>query len=503
MKYESTRGKSKKAVSTEAIIRGIASDGGLYVPTKLIHVDYFNYIDLTYQQRAFNIFKQFLSDYEDQEIIECIENAYNLDNFDSKDIVKIVDLNSNMSILELWHGPTYAFKDIALQILPYFLTKAIVKTDEKKEILILVATSGDTGKAALEGFKNVDNTDIVVFFPKDGVSEIQELQMVTQEGDNLTVIKVEGNFDDTQSGVKSIFLDEDIRSIASEKNYIFSSANSINWGRLLPQIVYYISAYSDMVKKGTIEDGEKINICVPTGNFGNILAAYYAKIMGLPVNKLICASNKNNILTEFLSTGTYDINRDIYKTISPSMDILISSNLERLLFDLTGRDSKMVSKWMEDLKTKGSYTVDEKTKKKLDSIFFAGYCNDEETKGTIENIYNEFGYLVDTHTAVAIDVYDKYIISTQDMSKSLITSTASPFKFASSVIKAIKGDESIENKTEMELLEMLSEESGLKIPDNLSSLNKKDILHHHVVKTDDMEKIIIEHIAKRREKEQK
>jgi threonine synthase len=502
MKYESTRGRAKKVSAAQAIKSGIASDGGLFVPLKLAHIDYYKYLDMTYQQRSFNIFKEYLGGFDDDEIDECIRNAYNDKNFDTANIVKIVRLNGNMSILELWHGPTCAFKDIALQILPYFLKIALKKTGEKKDLMILVATSGDTGKAALEGFKDVDRTDIVVFFPKDGVSLIQELQMTSQNGKNVTVVKVDGNFDDAQNGVKEIFADRDISDLASENGFIMTSANSINWGRLLPQVVYYISAYADMVKDKTIEDGEKINICIPTGNFGNILAAYYAKAMGLPVNKLICASNENNILTEFFMTGIYDINRKFYKTISPSMDILVSSNLERLLFELSGRNARLVSQWMKGLKNSGRYQVDEKTQKKMSSIFFAGYCNDEDTLGTIKEIYEKFGCLVDTHTAVAIDVYDKYIVSTQDLSKTLIASTASPYKFCRSVARAILGSEASDNRTETELMKMLRDKTGISIPVGLQELDGRPVLHETVCRKDEMKDLIIKHIVEKGEEKQ-
>jgi len=497
MKYESTRGKAEKVESAHAIKAGIAPDGGLYVPDRIPHIDYFKYLDLDYRKRALDIFRKFLTDFSDPELIDCIETAYSPEKFDVSGIVSTVRLNENMSILELWHGPTYAFKDIALQILPCFLAKAVEKTGENKKILILVATSGDTGKAALEGFCNVEGTDIIVFFPKDGVSRMQALAMLTQEGENVSVIEVEGNFDDAQNGIKEIFSNEGLCRYALENEFMFSSANSINWGRLLPQIVYYFSAYLDMVKQDTIEDGEKINVCIPTGNFGNILAAYYAKIMGLPVNKLICASNENNILTDFMITGVYDTKREFIKTISPSMDILISSNLERLLFELTGRDEERVSRWMKELGETGRYQIDNKTHKKISSVFFAGFCNEEETLGTVEDIFNKFGYLIDPHTAVAIDVYDKYIVSTQDMSKTLIASTASPFKFEKSVSRAILGEDRVEGRSERELQRELSEETNQEIPAGLLELHEKKILHHRSCRRQDMGKIVREYIDKR------
>ena len=497
MKYESTRGRAKKVAAAYAIKLGIAPDGGLYVPDKIAHIDYYKYINMTYQQRAFHIIREYLPDFDDSEIIECIENAYNADNFDIDSIVKTTMLTKNMGILELWHGPTYAFKDLALQILPYFLTKAVRKTGEKKDVLILVATSGDTGKAALEGFKDIEGVDIIVFFPTDGVSSMQKLQMVTQEGKNLKVINVDGNFDDAQSAVKDVFIDNDIISIAKDNGLLFSSANSINWGRLLPQVVYYVSAYADMVKDGHIQDGEKINICIPTGNFGNILAAYYAKAMGLPVNRLICASNENNILTDFIITGIYNTNREFVKTISPSMDILVSSNLERLLYEMTGRNSKQVTHWMQELKANGVYEVDDKTKKKLKEVFFAGFCSDKDTFATISDIYDKFGYLVDPHTAVAIDVYDKYIVSTQDLSKTLIASTASPFKFPESVAQAVLGPEAAPFNSVSRLLKLLSEKTGIDIPAGLKGLEDRKILHDKVCGKNEIAEAVLDYITGR------
>ena len=481
MFYKSTRGKGNKITSAEAIKRGIAADGGLFVPENIIEFNLEQIQQLsnmTYQERALKIFEGYLDDYTENELKDCIYKAYTKEKFETEAIAPLYKLYDSVSILELWHGPTSAFKDMALQILPRFMVKALEKTGEKEEIVILVATSGDTGKAALEGFKDVDGTRIIVFFPSEGVSQVQKMQMITQEGKNVYSVAVNGNFDDAQNGVKRIFGDEDVCDLMSENGYKFSSANSINWGRLVPQIVYYFSAYADLVKNNEIEVGEKINFVVPTGNFGNILAAYYAMQMGLPVNRLICAANENNVLTDFINTGVYDRKRNFKKTLSPSMDILISSNLERLLYLITDENSKQVSTWMNSLKKDGVYSVDAETKKKIQSIFWSGYSTDSDTLKTIESVFIETGYVLDTHTAVAVDVYDKYVISTSDITKAVIVSTASPFKFNESVVKAISGEDAVQGKSEFELLDILSEKAKLNIPGGLKNLNKKPVLHN-------------------------
>lgn len=483
MLYRSTRGKSSNVSSAEAIKRGLAADGGLFVPEKTVHFDkeqIQKMSEMTYQERALKILEGYLDDYTLSELTDCVNQAYTAQKFGSEAIAPLHKLYDSVNVLELWHGPTSAFKDMALQILPHFLVKALKKTGEKEEIVILVATSGDTGKAALEGFKDVSGTRIIVFYPSEGVSQVQKMQMVTQEGSNVYSIAVNGNFDDAQNGVKRIFSDEDVAALLHDNGYKFSSANSINWGRLVPQIVYYFSAYADMLKNKEIEAGEKINFVVPTGNFGNILAAYYAMQMGLPVNKLVCASNDNNVITDFINTGIYDRNREFKKTLSPSMDILISSNLERLLHLVTGGSSEQVAGWMNKLKNEGAYGVDQETKKKIQSVFWAGYSNDSDTLKTIESVYSETGYVLDTHTAVAVDVYDKYVISTSDVTKAVIVSTASPFKFNESVVKAIAGEEAVNGKTEFELLSVLSEKSGLTIPVPLKELDKKPVLHKEI-----------------------
>ena len=496
MLYESTRGKLKDIKSADAIKMGIASDGGLFVPkenVKLEHEVLEQMINMNYLERAAKILKPFLGDYTQKEVEECINNAYNLNKFDTKDISPIHKLSDTAYILELWHGPTCAFKDMALQILPHLMVKAMQKTNETKEIVILVATSGDTGKAALEGFKDVKGTKIIVFYPYKGVSQIQEMQMVTQEGNNVFPIAVKGNFDDAQSGVKKIFADLELMKAMDKKGYRFSSANSINWGRLVPQIVYYFSAYADMVRNDWIKFGQDVNIAVPTGNFGNVLAAYYAMKMGLPVNKLICASNENNVLTEFVNTGIYNKNRVFKKTISPSMDILISSNLERLLYEMTGHDSKLINQWMRKLSTEGIYEILESTKTKIHEIFWAEYSSEENTTDTIKAVYDKYRYLIDTHTAVGVNVYEKYKEATRDRTKTIIASTASPFKFNESVSKAILSDEIVKGKNEFDLLEILSKESGTAVPKGLRDLNKKEIKHNKVCEREEM-KLQIERI---------
>jgi threonine synthase len=479
--------------SADAIKLGIAPDGGLFVPqekVKLSPAHIMNFSEMNYNARAVEILKLFLTDFTQDEIKECVDKAYNKDKFETENIAPVYKLNDSVYFLELWHGPTCAFKDMALQILPHLLTKAVLKTGEDKEVVILVATSGDTGKAALEGFKDVEGTRIIVFYPDNGVSEIQKLQMITQEGQNVGVCAVEGNFDDAQNGVKAIFTDSAYNDLLEKYNFRLSSANSINWGRLVPQIIYYFSAYADLLKNEEIKEGEKINIVVPTGNFGNILAAYYAKEMGLPVNKLICASNENNVLTEFIRTGVYDRNREFRTTLSPSMDILISSNLERLLFDVTGHDDLRVKQWMQELKETGRYEVHDITKQKIKEIFWAGYCDDEATSQTIKETEMNYSYVIDTHTAVAKNVYDQYARETGDNTKTVIASTASPFKFNQSVLMALAGEEEIQGKSEFELLEILAEKSGLRIPKSLSQLKDKAILHNIKCKKEEMEKVV-------------
>lgn len=494
MKYCSTRDKSISISSAEAIKKGISEEGGLFVPESIPAMalnEIASLSELCYVDRAKQILSKFLTDYTPEEIADCASKAYSAEKFGSDSVAPVVALDDKMHILELWHGPTCAFKDMALQILPHLLTKAVKKTGEDKTIAILVATSGDTGKAALEGFKDVDGTVIQVFYPKQGVSEIQKLQMVTQEGGNVSVVAVEGNFDDAQTGVKKIFTDSAYKAELLEKNYALSSANSINWGRLVPQIVYYFSAYADMIKSGSVECGEKINICVPTGNFGNILAAYYAKEMGLPVNKLICASNKNSVLTDFITDGKYDRNRTFHTTISPSMDIIISSNLERLLFIISGMNDSLVADYMSKLSSDGHYCVSEEIAGKIRENFAAGYCDDDMTRAAIKQIKDEYNYTADTHTAVAIKVYRDYVKNTGDTTKTVIASTANPYKFNESVLEALTCKKP-DGKDEFELLEQLAQISGMEIPSSLSSLKEKTVRFAKVSGKDTMKEAVSE-----------
>lgn len=493
MNYQSTRNSSISILSSQAIKNGISEEGGLYVPCDIPEVSYDDILDLskmTYKQRATKILSYFLTDYTNEEIEFCANNAYANEKFGSENTAPVVSLTDKINILELWHGPTCAFKDMALQILPYLLKKAIQKSGEDNEVIILVATSGDTGKAALEGFKDVEGTKIQVFYPVDGVSEIQKLQMTTQDGDNVSVCAVVGNFDDAQTGVKKIFTDNEYKKELDKRGYTFSSANSINWGRLCPQIVYYFSAYCDLLKDNKISLGQKINIVVPTGNFGNILAAYYAMQMGLPVNKLICASNKNNILTDFINTGVYDRNRSFYTTDSPSMDILISSNLERLLYHISGKNDKLVSKYMDELSKNGCYKVDESIKQKISDIFSAYFCGDDETKQTIKYYYDKFSYTPDTHTAVALKVYDDYVKETNDDTVTVIASTANPFKFNKAVLDSIDDVENISQMNEFEIVDLLSKKAKLDIPSQLACLKTKEIRFKDVCNKEDMKEMV-------------
>jgi len=494
VKYKSSRGKYHSVTAAEAIKMGISPDGGLFVPESIPHLDDKQLTAMassSYQEKAFHIIRQFLSDFSDDEIKSCINGAYNQDSFDNEKIAPLVKLDTGVYIQELWHGPTAAFKDMALQMLPHLLTISAHKTGEKAEIVILVATSGDTGKAALEGFKDVEGTKIIVFYPDEGVSEIQKRQMLTQEGNNVYVAAVRGNFDDAQNGVKRIFSNEEFAARLLQNGQKLSSANSINWGRLLPQIVYYVAAYHELKAAGILGEAESINIVVTTGNFGNILAAYYASRMGIPIKRLICASNANNILTDFIRSGIYDRQRKFEKTISPSMDILISSNLERLLFEVTGHDSRRVAAWMEDLKDRGRYKVDAVTRDAVQDIFWADFCSDEETLTAIRQTWREHSYLLDTHTAVAVNVYQKYRSETGDNTISIIASTASPFKFASSVAQAVLEPELLQGKDEFELMNLLSQYTGIAIPVGLKELDRREIRHHSICSQQGMEEALM------------
>ena len=485
MQYISTRNKENNTSASRAIAQGLARDGGLMTPAYIPHLPQ-NALEelcgMSYQQRAVYIMNLFLEEFSVNELTGFAAKAYGPEKFDTPAVAPVHTLGDGLHCLELWHGPTCAFKDMALQMLPHLLTASLKKTEEDKTVCILVATSGDTGKGALEGFKDVGNTRILVFYPKDGVAAIQELQMNTQEGNNVGVCSVYGNFDDAQTGVKKLFSDEQLREELAKRGYFLSSANSINWGRVLPQIVYYVSAYCDMVRDGKIAVGDPINICVPTGNFGNILSAYYAGEMGVPVGRLICASNSNNVLTDFLSTGVYDRNRTFYNTMSPSMDILISSNLERLLYAIN-QDDEEVRGYMRQLTETGRYEVTEKAKSWITKRFFAGCCDDENTQRVVRQVYEKYNYLIDPHTAVAFDVVDQYRTQTGDETPMLIVSTASPFKFCDNVLGAL-GQTDIADG--LEVLDQLTELTGLAAPAPLAGLKNKTIRFNQSVEKDRM-----------------
>ncbi len=490
MNYVSTRGNGGVTTAAGAIKRGLASDGGLFMPESipaLENGEIEKLSKMSYPERAATVLSKFLTDYTYDELLADCKEAYSEARFHGG-AAPVAALGNKMRILELWHGPTCAFKDMALQIMPRLFVRALKKTGEDKTALILVATSGDTGKAALEGYKDVEGVKIAVFYPVDGVSRVQMLQMATQEGNNVDVFAVKGNFDDAQSGVKKIFSDPEMVEKLADKGYFFSSANSINWGRLAPQIVYYVSAYCDLVKAGDIENGEKVDVCVPTGNFGNIFAAYIAKRMGLPLGKLVCASNKNNILTDFLRTGTYDRNRAFHTTMSPSMDILISSNLERLLYLLAG--SEETASYMKQLSENGKYTVSDELKAKIAEDFCGYFCDEDGTAKTINDIYSGYNYLSDTHSAVAISSAMQYLADEKDAAKRIIiASTASPYKFASSVY------ESLTDKTAPEgpaALDALSELTGVEITAPLAGLDKKPVRFKRVIESADMPKVTLE-----------
>ena len=495
MYYKSTRNSSVNVSSAQAIAQGISKDGGLFVPSEIpaLTLDEIKALgEKSYAERAWFVFSKYLTDFTDAEIRYCVDNAYNDKNFDSDNIAEIAHLFDGTYMLELWHGPTCAFKDMALQILPYLLTTSAKKIELNKKIVILVATSGDTGKAALEGFKDVPDTEIMVFYPDDGVSAMQKKQMTTQEGANVGVCAIKGNFDDAQNGVKAIFTNQEIAKTLDDNGMMFSSANSINWGRLAPQIIYYISSYAQLVKDGEIQLGDKINIVVPTGNFGNILAGYYAKKMGLPVNKLICASNANNVLTDFLSTGVYNRNRPFHTTISPSMDILISSNLERLLYHLSGEDDAQIREWFGALATDGKYEVTDEVKAMLRDEFYAGCCGDAQTKACIKDIYDKYSYTCDTHTAVAVKVYQDYREATGDTTKTIIASTASPYKFSGSVLEALGVDTDTD---EFGLVDKLAEASKIPVPASLAELKDKDIRFKEIIDKTEMKEFVFKSLG--------
>lgn len=487
MYYQSTRNKEVKQTATEAILKGLSKEGGLFVPDQLPKMPFTleRLVEMTYQTLAYEVMSCFFTDIEEEDLKTCIHKAYG-ENFDHPHIAPL-KVTKKGCFLELFHGPTLAFKDMALSILPHLMITSKKAAQEAREIVILTATSGDTGKAALEGFADVEGTKIIVFFPEEGVSAIQKRQMTTQEGENTKVIGIKGNFDDAQTGVKQIFSNKALEEVLNDQGYVFSSANSINIGRLIPQVVYYFYGYSQMVKEGELELGAAMNVVVPTGNFGNILAAYYAKQMGLPIGKLICASNENKVLYDFFNTGTYDSKRAFHVTHSPSMDILISSNLERLLYHISGEDTVCISTLMEALKTKGHYTISPYMKKQLEG-FYGGYANEEGTLKAIKTVYEEAQYLMDPHTAVAYDVYETYKEQTKDETPTLIVSTASPYKFTSSVVSAI--DPQLAKEDDFQLIDQVEHYLGAPMPTKIKELLTKPICHTAICEVEGMEQSV-------------
>ena len=495
MEYWSTRDKTVRLSGAEAVEMGLSRDGGLLTPTRIPQIDR-TFIEALipepYAVRAAKIMALYLTDYTEAELRSFGENAYGPEKFDDPAAAPVRRINDNTWCLELWHGPTSAFKDMALQMLPQLLSAALKKTGEDRTACILVATSGDTGKAAMEGFSDVDQTRILVFYPKDGVSEVQEAQMVTQEGANVGVCAVKGNFDDAQAGVKRVFSDAEIRTELSRRGYFLSSANSINWGRILPQIVYYVSAYCDLVRDGSLSYGDPVHFCVPTGNFGDILAAWYAGRMGLPIGKLICASNRNDVLTDFLRTGVYDRNRPFHTTMSPSMDILVSSNLERLLFALSGEDTAAVRGWMDALNREGRYAVSPAVKEALTEQFWGGFCDEAGTSAAIARYWKDYRYLIDTHTAVAADVLDQYRRATGDETPAVFASTASPYKFCDHVLDAIgEGGQG----SGLDLLDRLHAVTGLPVPKRLAALRGKDRRFTLTAEKAEMDRVVLDFLS--------
>lgn len=481
--YKSTRNDDMKVTASQAILKGLSSDGGLFVPTSIpkLDVSLKELSGMSYQQTAYEVMKLFLTDFTEEELKSCIDKAYDK-KFDTEEIAPLVKADGAY-FLELFHGATIAFKDMALSILPHLLTTSAKKNHVKNEIVILTATSGDTGKAALAGFADVEGTKIIVFYPKNGVSPIQEKQMVTQKGANTHVIGINGNFDDAQTGVKNMFGDKELEKVMNKAGYQFSSANSINIGRLVPQIVYYVYSYAMLLRNEEITEGEIINVVVPTGNFGNILAAFYAKNMGLPIGKLICASNENKVLFDFFQTGVYDRNRDFVLTSSPSMDILISSNLERLIYRIAGSSAARNRELMDALKKEGKYKITSEMKEKLGD-FYGNYTGEDETAATIKNLYEKTGYIIDTHTAVAANVYKKYVSETKDNTKTVIASTASPYKFTRNVMNAI--DTKYDSMTDFELVDELNRISGVPVPQAIEEIRTAPVLHKTVCEVNGM-----------------
>ncbi len=485
--YNSTRSTGAPVKASTAILKGLSDDGGLFVPNHIPALDksLAELSKMTYQEVAYEVMKLFLTDFTEEELKNCIDKAYDA-KFDTDVIAPLVEAQGTY-YLELFHGSTIAFKDMALSILPHLLITSAKKNNIKNEIVILTATSGDTGKAALAGFAEVEGTRIIVFYPKNGVSPIQEKQMVTQKGDNTFVVGIHGNFDDAQTGVKKIFSDKELAKEMDEKGFQFSSANSINIGRLVPQIVYYVYAYAKLLAEEKISDGEDINVVVPTGNFGNILAAFYAKNMGLPINKLICASNDNKVLYDFFSTGTYDRNREFVLTTSPSMDILISSNLERLIYRIAGNDAEKNAELMSALNGNGKYEITEDMKSQLKD-FYGNYATEAETAQTIKDLYEDCGYVIDTHTAVAASVYKKYASETGDTAKTVIASTASPYKFTRSVMEAI--DEKYAAMGDFELVDELTKLANVTIPNAIEEIRSAQIRHNNICEVDEMKQVV-------------
>ncbi len=489
MLYVSTRNDQEKVTASQAILKGLAEDGGLFVPEEIpsLDVPVEKLADMTYQETAYEVMKLFFTDFTEEELKQCIARAYD-GKFDTEEIAPLKKAG-DAYFLELFHGATIAFKDMALSILPHLMIAAARKNQVKNDIVILTATSGDTGKAALAGFADVKGTKIIVFYPKDGVSPIQQKQMVTQQGENTFVVGIHGNFDQAQTGVKQMFSDKELEKAMEETGYQFSSANSINIGRLVPQIVYYVYAYAKMVQSGAIQTGELINVTVPTGNFGNILAAFYAKNMGLPIGKLICASNENKVLYDFFATGAYDRNREFVLTSSPSMDILISSNLERLIYWIAGNDAEKNRSLMKSLQEEGRYEISAEMRSQL-SEFYGNYAGENETSSMIRETYQEFGYIMDTHTAVAAAVYKKYREETKDAAKTVIVSTASPYKFTRSVMTAI--DEKYDSKADFELVDELAALSGVNVPKAIEDIRTAPVRHTRVCEVNEMQAVVKE-----------
>ena len=487
--YQSTRSTGKKVTASQAILKGLADDGGLFVPDAIPQLDVSldEIAKMNYQETAYQVMKQFFTDFTQEELEKCIERAYDA-KFDTKEIAPLVE-KDGVYYLELFHGATIAFKDMALSILPHLLTTSAKKNHITNQIVILTATSGDTGKAALAGFADVEGTSIIVFYPKNGVSAIQERQMVTQKGANTKVVGITGNFDDAQSGVKAMFNNKELAKAMNAKGYQFSSANSINIGRLVPQVVYYVYSYTRLLAQGAVKEGEQVNFVVPTGNFGNILAAFYAKNMGVPVGKLICASNDNKVLYDFFETGVYDKNREFILTTSPSMDILISSNLERLIYKIAGEDAKATADMMAALAKDGKYSITDAMKEQMKD-FIGGWASEEKTASEIKRVYEKTGYVMDTHTAVASAVYHDYKEKTGDQTKTVIASTASPYKCATSVMTAI--DNKYEGMDDFALIDELSKTSGTTIPKAVEEIRTAPVLHDTVCETADMQKTVEE-----------